>query len=136
MTDDMIELARRAVTCPRWRWIPGMLTTDGARVEDVKRGDVLLVLAKGMRKAASAWGDGRNYAPDLSDPATLGCLLALVREAWSDPAISCACAGYVSGEYRYWVVEGHHHGSWFYQVSQKQYAHEAEALVAALESAP
>ena len=90
MTDDMIELARRAVTCPRWRWIPGMLTTDGARVEDVKRGDVLLVLAKGMRKAASAWGDGRNYVPDLTDPATLGCLLALVRDAYKDAYISAS----------------------------------------------
>ena len=25
--------------------------------------------------------------PDLTDPATLGCLLALVREAWGDPSI-------------------------------------------------
>jgi len=27
--------------------------------------------------------------PDLSDPATLGCLLALVREALGDPAAHC-----------------------------------------------
>ena len=26
-----------------------------------------------------------NDLPDLTDPATLGCLLALVREAWVDP---------------------------------------------------
>jgi hypothetical protein len=24
MTDEMMELARRAVACPAWRWLPGM----------------------------------------------------------------------------------------------------------------
>jgi len=27
----------------------------------------------------------KHGVPDLTDPATLGCLLALVREAWGDP---------------------------------------------------
>jgi hypothetical protein len=65
--------------------------------------------------------------PDLTDPATLGCLLALVRQAWGDSSLSpnpftagweYAWAGHgTSGPCGYWPTE-------------------AEALVAALESAP
>ena len=33
----------------------------------------------------------RDALPDLTDPATLGCLLALVREAWQDPTITTHC---------------------------------------------
>lgn len=32
-----------------------------------------------------------HVAIDLTDPATLGCLLALVREAWGDPTMSTHC---------------------------------------------
>jgi hypothetical protein len=62
--------------------------------------------------------------PDLSDPATLGCLLALVRKALGDPFVYLAPADgwFVGRGARDGVIaEG---------------ATEAEALVVALEGAP
>jgi hypothetical protein len=63
---EEIELARRAVASPHWRWMPGMLTDVGERVTD---------------PAVCYLGT----LPDLTDPATLGCVLALVRDAWGWP---------------------------------------------------
>jgi len=68
--------------------------------------------------------------PDLTDAATLGCLLALVREAWKDPAL-CALRELC--------------GDWCWSVGRGEVATalrgqaattEAEALVMALEAAP
>jgi hypothetical protein len=63
--------------------------------------------------------------PDLTDPATLGCLLALAREAWDD------CEAFV----------GRRAGSWTFETLNPlaplvTASTEAEALVAALEAAP
>ena len=61
--------------------------------------------------------------PDLTDPATLGCLLALVREAHKDAYMTIGC---VDGD---WIVtdcDGR-------EVSRAR--SESEALVAALEAA-
>ena len=117
-------LARRAVACPRWRWMPGMLRLRDApgKADHGKR--------EGRAEARDDW----SYAewpclPDLTDPATLGCLLALVREAWSEPLLSVAWAGG-----RWYVVQRILRSvdalRWI------QAATEAEALVAALEAAP
>jgi hypothetical protein len=59
--------------------------------------------------------------PDLTDLATLGCLLALVRVAWGDPSL------HISRGRSGWHPNCAGLG---------RYATEAEALVAALESAP
>lgn len=72
MTDEMIELSRRAVACPKWRWMPGMKLTAGLRLSESL---VPFTFSVDL--------------PDLTDPATVGCLLALVRKAWDD---ECACA--------------------------------------------
>jgi hypothetical protein len=68
--------------------------------------------------------------PDLTDPATLGCLLALVREAWGMP--TGITVTYSSDE-GLWGVSwsGATHGGWCGRGKT-----EAEALVAALEDAP
>ena len=93
----MTELSRRAVACKGWRWLPGMLAIIPRRTRGVRlsSGDEL--------------DEALSPMPDLTDPATLGCLLSLVRDAWDEPLA--------------WVY--YEHG-----------ATEAAALVAALEAAP
>lgn len=73
---NLEELGRRAVACKHWRWMPGML----ARRHTPQGLDICRRHSEtDVRPAPPA----DEYA-DLSDPATLGCLLALVREAWPD----------------------------------------------------
>ena len=108
MDEAMTDLARRLVASPRWRWMPGMLATaDGwlgtPRVVDVDvDGTPDLWMYRGYSRGpmaahstgdTTAWGEVASDAlPDLTDPATVGCLLALVREAWGDRNISVARA--------------------------------------------
>jgi hypothetical protein len=97
-----IELSKRAVACRKWRWLPGMLCTTA-----------------GYRKENGA-------LPDLEDAATLGCLLALVREAKQCPEWQPYVA-YYGGEAFWWLEQP----SRFRQTSHESYA---SVLVAALES--
>ncbi len=70
-----MELEQRAIACKKWRWIPGMFT------------DVGLLIAVILHDGAWQTSKG-NYLypklPDLNNPATIGCLLALVREMYFD----------------------------------------------------
>lgn len=137
MTPPSLNIARRAVACKGWRWMPGMRYRlsprhPWCRYEGGDASDY-----DGTPVTAASPSDRSAFAlPDLSDPATLGCVLALVREAWKnehlwvevgvDPAmwsltvysIGWAC---VNGETPLPDIDGES---------------EAEALVAALEAAP
>jgi len=78
MTPEMTDIARRAVACKGWRWMPGMLhgtVVSGELTLCYRIGDLTLYL-------------DADRLPDLADPATLGCVLALVREANKAPMIS------------------------------------------------
>jgi hypothetical protein len=84
-----------------------------------------------------------RWLPDLSDPATRGWLLELVREAWGDPRLTTRCRAplRVSGD----ADSGFADGPWDIVSASENVtisilgacgATEAEALVAALEAAP
>ena len=113
MTDsEAIALGKRVVSCKGFRPMRGMLDMQG------RTWDSSLLWR---------WHNEVDV-PDLRDAATLGCLLALVREAWGGKC------GYThnSGYQWLWIVrplEG-------MPVVRGAGASEAEALVAALEAAP
>jgi hypothetical protein len=111
MTDEQVALGRRVVACKGWRWMPGMLAHfehDGRRVR------------VGM---PDAWAS-TTALPDLTDPATLGCLLALVREAWEEKVVIRIGTGW-------WEIEAERFLS-----DDTCAVSLAESLVAALEAAP
>ena len=113
----MKEIAERAVKAKGWRWMAGMLPLaldsdgDWTASERVWR-------TQGGRLALP-----QGALPDLTDPATLGGLLAVVRDAHRDAFMAAGCDG------EDWVVadcDG-------FEVSRGR--SEREALVLALEVA-
>jgi len=125
-------LSRRAVACGGWRWLRGMLRQDDYRY-----------IGSGMW---ARWSDVHSLTtalhapdqlPDLTDSATRGCLLTLVREAWGNPHIwveSCV-------DREMWSSIDHYKLGWACPNGEPvppdiECATEAEALVAALEAAP
>ena len=122
------ELARRAVACKAWRWMTGMADTKGHRIYGIMHfGALVTVPHKASETAVLNLCDA---LPDLDDPATLGCLLARVREAWCDPGIYARQAS--RRLCIVWAVYSYGTGSRTYAVADT----EAEVLVAALEVAP
>ena len=128
VTPEMIELAKRAVACKGWRWMPGMryrlhpthpwFRYDGDDCCD-DDGNPITQAPPNLQS--------RDVIPDLTDPATLGCLLALVREAWGMP--TGITVSYSSDDGQWGVSwSGATHGGWCGRGKT-----EAEALVAALE---
>lgn len=114
---NLADLGRRAVACKHWRWMPGML--HGIEAMDETR-----FVSRFSEFSIYADDDGR--IPILSDPATLGCLLHLVRQAW--------------GVERAVVWWNEHDQGWVADVRPRNFVFvrdsEAHALVAALEAAP
>ena len=146
----MVDMAKRLVACKHFQWMPGMrvLHIEGGEAGSV-RGTYLSAGAQdgdlriqwddyAPRGLSSDWSNPQNFRPhpwvfdyalpDLSDPGTLGHLLAFVREAWDDPLI-CTFIAADTWEGCGWWVEGR-------SVPGTLYNTEAEALVAALEVAP
>jgi hypothetical protein len=85
----------------------------------------------------------RGALPDLTDPATLGCLLALVREAYESEAPYVRLSdtrrksdGLLGWEIIGWLDPSRSPDGRGGSFRGWGYASEAEALVAALEAAP
>ena len=110
MSPETEALARRAVACKGWRWMPGMLARPTRLRVTEQTGPV-----------------GSGWFPDLTDPATLGCLLALVRERTA-PGVTTFCIG------SEWTVG--QNNALAFDLAADWHATEAAALVDALEAAP
>ncbi len=124
--ENLEQLARRAVACKHWRWMPGMRVVtemgDAFRVEDVD-----------FCYGELNWPKPHALLlPDLTDPATLGCILALVREAHKAPH------AWVETRYgqRSRVVSPEGYSEATRMLCEWQVGTEGAALVAALEAAP
>jgi len=111
MTEEQIALAKRAAACPKWWWVPGMRVLGGDRITERT-----LAIDPGA-------------LPDLTDPATLGCLLALVREHHKEPRLAVVPTGKGWSVSRVWLRSPHDRVAGVHTL-------EAEAIVAALEAAP
>lgn len=138
---DAHRLAKRAIACDGWRWMRGMRTAiswgcarlpwkPGDPVVEVKPTTVTWV------REGSPFGEfsrsdgahgvgnldlyGHDPLPDLDDPATVGCLLALVREHHDRPGLTTMCGD----------------GGWRVQLKGATGTHPTEvaALVEALEA--
>ncbi len=128
----MIDLGKRAVACAGWRWMPGMLC--------VPIGGGFHVRYNGIVSRNMPDAGGVQYLPVLRDPATKGCVLAMVREACEpnrapgDWPLVCT---YQSATKKWGV------GAWLNESGKATFAAlvlpaydtEAAALVAALEAA-
>lgn len=134
----MSELAKRAVACKHWRWMPGMQTQDFTRV------------CYNTGYSARGWDHCDNTCsecdggivtltsaclPELTDPATLGCLLALVRKAWNDDKIGLRWVEDDFGNDVCHIVR-QRYGDWEMRTTIASSVIEAAALVNALEAAP
>lgn len=129
MTPDLESLARRAVACRRWRWMPGMRDTSGRRYKKTGE-DAVSLYNEGPHVEWPSDGNDAVFgspAPDLTDAATVGCLLALVREAYRQPRIVVVPLG--NGWWKTWARYSRDY-------SPHAGATEAAALVRALEAAP
>lgn len=115
MTEEQIALARRAIACQGWKWMPGMLgwrlNNNGIPysirfVKGVESMEALAGVGTGPLVASGyATCDGYwkpdDVIPDLTDPATLGCLLAMVRDAWDDECLCILPVDYGPGGVRW-----------------------------------
>lgn len=82
MTEEQVELSRRAVACTGWKWMPGMADQFGRRVMQVYPDELGLRWSHLLENTVVRDADA---LPDLTDHATLGCMVGLVRELYHAP---------------------------------------------------
>ena len=101
MTPDQLALARALIASPHWRWMDGMrLTWEHAplrfgawdwapRVARLVDSDSGWLPLRGVRAVDDIPSDPLpETLPDLTDPATVGCIAHLARAAWRNPGLT------------------------------------------------
>ena len=117
-----------------FRVMPGMLLVGLGRIVCVCDGYMYVTHPDSLNPIRVDFAPDMIIDLDTRDPATVGCLLALVRHAWGDPGIYVE-GQYTRGRYVYRVRGGHGHGAKFVRASNVWCSEEAEALVYMLEAA-
>jgi len=135
---EEIGLARRAVACEGWRWMHRMMDTEGMtylgvqmRYEDYYDDHQTRGFLFAGRKRESWRETLDGTLPDLTDPATLGCVLALVA-GWHNVGLDDVHVVRTGRVWSVWVFDSD-------DASRRVATHlpsRAAALVAALEAAP
>jgi hypothetical protein len=118
--ESLLALGRRAINAEGWRWMPGMLACHptahpGLRLVDIEDGGNAL--------------QEHGWFPDLSDDATKGCLLRLIRDKHDDDEIIVIKSGRLGTLPEHWMAlrtDG-------MRLTERMPT-EIEALVAALEA--
>lgn len=148
MTTDFKKLALRARACPRFEWVQGMCVdytrTWGVVLEGAAFCDdeCAITYAFGSTRDGGGLRDEKvpdDCLPNLEDPATVGCILALVRKAYGDTGIHASCRRPIAPS-----MSGVTPPAWFLMDGFGRRMHEIggpfeteiDALVAALEAAP
>jgi hypothetical protein len=88
MESDKIELAEILMGCVRWRWVLGMTTSNGGRILAVDE-DGSCLMAFGAEEFPF-WCTPETMSkmtPNLTDPATGGCILTLINLEYLDTII-------------------------------------------------
>lgn len=140
MTEADLALAREAVACKHWAWMPGMWTLCRVRLTDGGK-DWLI----GERPGATRDGGGTvdtidvsGLLPDFGDPATVGCLEALVQRVLGHDGTSVVVeVRWTAGTHR--VVRWRHRGHMGWSpttIGGESHPSKVAALVAALKAAP
>ena len=80
----MIDLNKRGAEGLKGHWLPGMLGVSPEQLGSEKR---LGITTEGRRRRVKSKGKPpfKAAVPDLNDPATIGCLVHIVREKWKSP---------------------------------------------------
>jgi hypothetical protein len=117
MTDEQRDKLRRAIALPGWRWMARMVDDFGDTVLSARDSGVVVVdridTGTGYElRPDHAVEDWSENIPDPNDPATAGCLLALLATEDEGAALHGPNAGgpgwlvEVSNGQRYVSVEG------------------------------
>jgi hypothetical protein len=130
LDDRWNRLGERLVACRHFRWMPGMLRDDGWRFIglDSTNGEEHGFSAPADEGGGTCWSwpihlKEANCTPDTTDPATVGCIEALLIEATGGSVVMTRGNGWHSVETDF--------GAW--ESETEDYV---EALIAALEAAP
>ena len=123
MTEAEQVLGRRALEAPRFKWMPGMVDQAG----NLCMGDDIITVDGVDPTPVKELWNFEDVIPDITQPSTQGCLLALVREARRRPYWQPSYDPYPEDNGMSWSAYRDGYG----KLHDLSYA---EALICALES--